>query len=847
MTWPVAACPSLWPTFVTEVEAILDQIGSTAKGGDPVIHFYEEFLKKYDPKVRADAGAFYTPQPAVEFIVRAVDEVLRSRFGLSMGIADPTSWQEVADRNDFDVPEGVDPDKPFVSMVDPATGTGTFLVEWLRKARQSFMEHAAPDEWPAHLRDQLLPSMHAFELMLAPYAIAHLKVALELHAAGAGDGTMQILLTDTLEHAARQGQLATMTDPVAQEGERAAELKANERFSVVLGNPPYDREQRSVGDSGRRKGGVVRYGAPGVAPLFDSDTAFRRAATGRASRAATDPPLLDAVTEPMKAAGRGGHLKNVYNDYVYFWCWAVWQATALPPGPGVVAFITASSYLDGVSMGGVRHLLRSAFDELWILDLGGEGRGALKEENIFDIQTPVAIAVGIRTSRERTAECEVRYLRIAGSRAEKLARLSRVSIAEIDEPVPGKGLDRMTPQSESEYHDWPEITNLFPWSHSGCQLKRTWPIADSRSLIERRWRELLNCVPRRRDALLKQTRDRTTASNPLPLKERGPRLTPLKDLDRGEEAEGIERYGYRSLDRQWVIADHRLCDFPRPELWRAVGPRQVFLTTLTSTRLGQGPAMTATPYVPDLDHFRGSYGAKNVMPLQRSPSGEEPNISDGLLTVLSEQLGGETSAEDLFAYVYALAGTAAFSDRFNDELAEAAGPIHIPITVDPDLFRQAVTLGRDLLWWHTWGERFAPEDRSPLPEGHAEEVRPVEGMPEGFDYDPESQTLTIGTGAFAPISQEAWDFEVSGLRVLRSWLGYRMKNRKGRKSSPLDDIRPAHWTQTKELLLVLSIIEHTIVVTPNAAALLDQILKGPLIPAADLPTPIPANRKPPRL
>ena len=119
-----------------------------------------------------------------------------------------------------------------------------------------------------------------------------------------------------------------------------------------------------------------------------------------------DPPLLDAVTEPMKAAGRGGHLKNVYNDYVYFWCWAVWQATALPPGPGAVAFITASSYLDGVSMGGVRHLLRHAFDELWIVDLGGEGRGALKEENIFDIQTPVAIAVGIRTSRERTAECE---------------------------------------------------------------------------------------------------------------------------------------------------------------------------------------------------------------------------------------------------------------------------------------------------------------------------------------------------------------------------------------------------------------------------------------------------------
>ena len=407
----------------TQVEAILDQIGSTAKGGDPVIHFYEEFLRKYDRAMRADAGAFYTPQPAVEFIVRAVDEVLRSRFGLPMGIADASTWQEVGDRSGFDVPEGVEPDRPFVSMVDPATGTGTFLVEWLRRARKSFLESGSPEDWPEHLRGRLLPSMHAFELMLAPYAIAHLKMALELHHVGAGDGAMQILLTDTLEHAARQGSF-DLDDPVAEEGRRAAELKENERFSVVLGNPPYDREQRSAGDSGRRKGGVIRYGAPGVAPLFDSDTAFRRAATVRATKAAANPPLLDAVTEPMKAARLGGHLKNVYNDYVYFWCWAVWQATALPPGPGVVAFITASSYLEGDSMGGVRHLLRNAFDELWIVDLGGEGRGALREENIFDIQTPVAIAVGVRTSGERTAECEVRYLRIAGTRAEKLARLS---------------------------------------------------------------------------------------------------------------------------------------------------------------------------------------------------------------------------------------------------------------------------------------------------------------------------------------------------------------------------------------------------------------------------------------
>ena len=387
----------------TNVEAVLDQFGDTSKGGDPVIHFYEEFLKKYDPKMRADAGAFYTPQPAVEFIARAVDDVLRSHFGLPMGLADDASWQQVAERNGFAVPEGVDPDKPFVSMIDPATGTGTFLVQWLRQARHSFLQHRPSEEWSEHLRGRLLSSMHAFELMLAPYAIAHLKVALELHAAGAGDGTLQILLTDTLEHAGRQGQLATAMDPVADEGRKAGTLKEHERFTVIIGNPPYDREQRETGDKSRRKGGVVRHGAPGVAPKLGIDPVRRRAAAGSAAGSARIVPLLASVTEPMKAASLGGHLNNVYNDYVYFWRWAVWQAVELQPGPGVVAFITAASYVDGVSMGGVRHLLREAFDELWIVDLGGDGRGARKEENIFDIKTPVAIAVGVRTGRNSDA------------------------------------------------------------------------------------------------------------------------------------------------------------------------------------------------------------------------------------------------------------------------------------------------------------------------------------------------------------------------------------------------------------------------------------------------------------
>ena len=807
----------------TNVEAILDQIGSTAKGGDPVIHFYEEFLKKYDRQMRADAGAFYTPQPAVEFIVRAVDEVLRSRFDLAIGIADATSWQEVADRNGFDVPEGVEPDKPFVSMIDPATGTGTFLVEWLRRARTSFLEHRGPDEWHEHLRDHLLPSIHAFELMLAPYAIAQLKVALELHAVGAGDGAMQILLTDTLEHAARQGQLATMADPVAQEGERAAELKEHERFTVVIGNPPYDRDTGSASGDARRRGGVVRHGAPGIAPLFND------------------------VVSPMRDAGLGrGGLNSIYDSYLYFWRWSVWQALELPSGPGIVALITSATYLDGFASGGMRHLLRNAFEEIWIVDLGGDSRGAHKEENIFDIQTPVAIAIGISRCNERTNECKVRYLRIWGSRSEKLERLQQLSLSDITEGVTGKSLDPMTTRSASEYYEWPNLYDIFPWHRTGCMLGRTWPVAPEESVLTRRWRDLLLAVPRLRgEIFMESSSGMTVKSKPISLHVPAKRLTAIDRLDLEDQPESYERYAFRSLDRQRIVADSRLMDRDARLFWRVAGSRQVWLTTNIRTTLGKGPALTATPYVPDLHHYNGR-GDKGKLALFRDAEGDTPNITDGLVAKLSDILVLEIAPEDLLAYVYALGGTSALSDRFSDELAEAAGPIHIPITADPALFLQAVELGRDLLWWHTWGERFAPDGQSQLPVGQAKEVDPVEGMPDDFDYDSESQTLTVGTGALAPVSQAAWDFEVSGLRVLRSWLGYRMRNRKGRKSSPLDDIGPTRWTQSNELLLVLSIIEHTIEVTPKATALLDQIVNGPLIPASDLPTPTPANRKPPR-
>lgn len=801
----------------TNVEAVLDQFGSTTKGGDPVVHFYEEFLKRYDAKMRADAGAFYTPQPVVHFMVRAVDEVLRSSFGLVDGLADRASWSEVAERVGFEVPDGIDGEEPFLSMIDPATGTGTFLVEWIRRARASYLEHHPDGEWSARLRDFVLPSMHAFELMLGPYAIAHLKVALETHNQGADDATVAIHLTDTLEHPAAQATLATMTDPVAAEGERAADLKQHERFTVCIGNPPYDREQKASGDGGKRKGGVVRYGVPGM------------------------DPLLDDVINPMRAAGLGKHVKNLYNDYVYFWRWATWQTTQHIPGPGITAFISASSYLEGVSMGGLRAHLRNVFDELWIVDLGGDSRGARPEENVFDIRTAVAIAIGVRTTGGN--DCAVHYVRVGGVRAEKLGWLSQARLDTISwTAVPGSGLDPLIPRTDADYWTWPEITDLFPVIFPGLKAGRTWVIAPSRSCLERRLTELLEAPAAEKRELFKDSptgrkvAERLGRTN-MPGSWESTAVKSMTELPRAKT------YGYRSFDRQQVVADPRFLD-RAGGAWAVDGPSQLFLTTLTSTKLGHGPSVTATPYVPDLDHFRGSYGAKNVVPLYRDKPAREPNVAGGLLDALTNALGTTVDAKDLVAYVYGLTGTGAFGERFADELGEAAGPVRIPISSDPALFERVARLGRDLLWWHTWGERFAPAHHAELPPGMATELEPIRGYPDSFSYDPTARVLSVGTGRFGPATPDVWSFEVSGLKALQSWLGYRMAKGKGKKSSPLDDIRPERWTFTDELLRVIAILQHTVDVTPRAAELLAAVVAGPLVDPATLPTPTDAERRP---
>ena len=266
---------------------------------------------------------------------------------------------------------------------------------------------------------------------------------------------------------------------------------------------------------------------------------------------------------------------------------------------------------------------------------------------------------------------------------------------------------------------------------------------------------------------------------------------------------------------------------------------------MTSSPLGDGQALTVSADVPDL-HFFSGRGAKDIIPLYRDEAATVPNLHPKLLGLLRERYGKRVSPEDVAAYIYAVAAHPAFTDRFSDELSSKQ--LRIPVTAERGLFQEAVKIGRHLLFLHTYGERFSGRRKWPKP--HIKCTRTISGtsLPEGFGYDEDRKVLVVGDGEVAPVSPGIYHYEVSGLKVVQSWLGNRVRGGKGLKSSPLDDIESPSWTAeyTSELLMLLNLLHETLNIHPSQVELLDNILKHDLIDADNL-GPVPyAHRKPPK-
>ena len=794
--------------------ALLPDVAAAATvDDDPWLYFYEHFLAAYDRELRKSRGVYYTPVPIVRAQVRFARGLLRDRFVKRDGFADST-----------------------VVVLDPACGTGAYPLAVIEDVKATAREQGA-GMVPEKLRD-LATRLHAFELLVGPYAVAHLRLSQQLLAEQITDRNPLVYLADTLESPDAPPKFpdSAFYAPLTHEHERAREVKRKTHVLVCLGNPPYDREQRAVDDTeGRRKGGWVRYGD---------------------DREGAPSPILEDFLRPVRDAGEGGELKNLYNDYVYFWRWALWKVFESSGEGGIVTFITASSYLLGPGFSGMRRRMRETFDDLWIIDLEGDNRGARKTENVFAIETPVAIAVGVRGANpDRQRPARVWKTRIRGTAEEKLAQLDTI------ESLTDQSLQWRECSSEwgaafaasgtGTYFEWPTVTDLFPWQHTGSEVKRTWPIAPSPDVLAERWRVLLAQPPSTRKTHFKETRDRKVEDQYPQLMGVG-RDPPVANLGPDAAVASLEPYALRSFDRHYVIADSRIGDYLRPVLWRIHGSNQTYMTSLLTDVLGEGPAAVATGMVPDRHHFFGR-GGKDVIPLYRDFEGLSPNITKGLLERIAEGRTAHVTAERLFAYAYAVLAQPLYVDRFWDELDE--WPPRLPLTRDMDLFDRVADLGERLLNLHTYGERFGGPDREGVPEGGTQYTKAVsnspDAYPESYAYDRETRVLRVGSGEhageFAPVAPEVWDFSVSGMPVVKSWLDRRKAEPSGKKSSPLDHIRPERWEFGGELLQLLRLLEETIRLQPEGEALLEEVCASPLFTAGELPKPTDAERKRPHV
>lgn len=747
---------------------------------DTYLHLYETFLEAYDKELREESGTYYTPRPVVDAMVRLVEEALHTHLGKKLGFRD----------------EGV-------LTLDPALGTGTYLHTILERAAHDIEKADGLGNVGPALAD-FAKNLMGFELQMGPYAVAELRIndLLTVYKAEPPSNGMQIYVTDTLDDPeAELTQLGSGLETIAQQRKKANSAKRDANVRVVIGNPPYD-------DKAQGRGAWVESGSD---------------AHGKKARAILDDFRMD---------GNGRNEYVLKSMYVYFWRWAtwkVWESTktnADDGDAGVVCFITTAGYLRGRGFKGMREYLRRNSSEGWIIDLTPEGQRPDVPTRIFpSVQQPLAIGLFIRkpeTSDQFPAE--IRYRAIGGLRQEKFDKLSSVRLGDGGwRGVRDSWIAPLTPSSETGWDGYPALEDLLPWTSPGVKPNRTWVYAPSIDILNDRWNMLRGApVAKKAGLFLEKANTKIDqVKTPLP---------GIMDDDRGSVLHDQKsvvppvRVGYRSFDRQWLIPDARLIERARPDLWNARCAGQVFIFEQHSVPINDGPGLVFSALLPD-QNSRGSEGGR-VVPLIH-PDGSA-NVVRGLLHAL-----GDVSAEDLVAYVAAVVAHPAYTAQFADELTTPG--VRVPITEDPDLWAEAVELGRTVIWLHTYGESFAekggPKDDFRYPEDDVQRPKlltSMSGMPETITYREADSVVALGDGEFGPVPPAVWNYTVGGKPIVKEWFKYRKKKPGGKKSSDLDDVHVDTWPSdwTKEFNELLTVLRRLTELEAQQADLLDRILAG---------------------
>lgn len=790
---PVNTAVELLARVISAVE--WDQLSNGTK--DVYLHLYEDFLENYDPELRERTGSYYTPPEIVEQMVRLSEEALKSFFDKPRAFRDPS-----------------------VAVVDGSMGTGTYPLEILnRAANQAEVEYgkgAVPEALSS-----LAPRLFGLELQSGPFSVAELRITGRLRTDNADlpPNGLNLYVADTLESpwSASSDQLSYTEQLIALQRQRANAMKRERNVQVIIGNPPY--EERAAGLGGWIENGDLAHNINFVP--------------------------LDDFKYPNNGKHEGMALKNLY---VYFWRWAMWKVfestpstSELPDGSdGIVCFISANGYLTGRGFKGMRNYLRETCSHGWIIDLTPEGKRPPKANAVFNIETPVVIAMFIRRGGiEKSTPAVIKHTTLSGDYEAKMNALSTLTLEDDRWQAVREGWTApFTPASSGGWDSYPALDDVMPWGSTGVTSNRGWVYSPCRETLESRFRTLVLEPDRSlKAALLKSTPDSNLdrKKKPLPgvvtgspedLDTEQDTRTPLRDVQFVQEIRTVPVM-YRSFDRQYVIADYRVLDRPRPPLWaaRAVDG-QVFTVEQHSIHPRSGPGLVFSADMPDQNGFNNRGG--RTIPLYH-PDGS-PNIAPGLLGALTAHMKKPVDENDVLAYVAAVTAHPYYVTHFDEELSTPG--IRVPLTADVDLWDEAIRVGREVLWLETYGRAFRStkegrgenvREKSGLK--HAEYLEPVAELPDQLLFDEATQTLRVGTGKFGPVTKEVANYEVGGVNVLKQWFGYRKRNPNGKITSDLDRIVPTKWLPawSTELLEVLSVLAQLVELHKQQANLLDQI------------------------
>ena len=747
------------------VEEILKNYGKTTKTEEPIIHFYETFLSEYDPKLRKARGVWYTPAPVVNFIVRAVDDILKTEFNLPQGLADNSKTKikvNVQGQNKV-----VDQDVHKVQLLDPATGTGTFLAEVIKQIHKKFKGQQGI--WSNYVETHLLPRLNGFELLMASYAMAHLQLDLLLKETGykpSGNQRLKVYLTNSLEES-HPDTGTLFANWLSSEANEANHIKRDTPVMCIIGNPPYSVSSGNKGE------------------------------------------WIEKLTADYKKDLNERNIQPLSDDYIKFIRFG--QHFIEKNGSGILAYISNNSFIDGMIHRQMRKHLVETFDKIYILDLHGSAKknesanDGSKDENVFDIQQGVSINIFIKTGKKKKGDLgKVFHSDVYGDRNFKYEFLSQNSVNsfqfnELDFTSPNYFFVLKDFKDIGAYEKGFKVNDLFKTNACGIVTARDALVVH---YTKDNIKALINDFNKLDEISFRNKYDERNDSRDWTY------LNAKKEIENAS----IEKVDYRPFDQRFILYSSKskgILSYPRNEIMKHMLPsdnlallickqqstfdfQHIFITNVLSDKCSVSLQTKEASY-----HFPlYLYNEKTTQQSIEATTERTPNLNTEIVKQVAKRLGltftsekenagGSFAPIDVLDYIYAVLHSPAYREKYK-EFLKIDFP-RVPYPKDIESFWQLVKLGGQIRQIHLLESTVVEDFITQYPIDGDNAVTKIK-FEENYEIIDGDCIITIDaiykmgkvyindTQFFQKVPLNAWEFYIGGYQPAQKWL----KDRKGR-------------------------------------------------------------------